>query len=281
MIGKDTIAKSHHLKPLRRSKLMLSEKVELLGKGLYTESKIPDVLTIKSIPTVTELEYVGSEDFDKVMLDSVLPAAIEEKINPRDLLEIDYYWICRCLRFLNYGPYYTASAIFCTDCHQVSRDGQYQVDLRTIPCNPLPKGFKNKIVIEPEQFIDYNKRITLSLQTIQTMLNCDKDKVFKKSDGRMNQELARLCYMVTSIGENTNVNPIDVMYQIEHEMSAADYVILKSLAQEYTNYGLVTGGTTVCPKCHSQEATFIAMIDDRFFRPTLGDIRQWKQSRSS
>ena len=39
----------------------LSEQIELLGKGLYSASKsnIPDVLTIKSIPTVTELDYVG------------------------------------------------------------------------------------------------------------------------------------------------------------------------------------------------------------------------------
>ena len=257
---------------------MLSEKIELLGKGLYKESKIPDQLTLKSIPTVTELEYVGAEDFDKVMLDSVLPAAIEEKINPRELLEIDYYWICRCLRILNYGPYYTASAVFCTDCHQVSRDGEYRVDLRTIPCNPLPPKFDNNIVISSDNFIDFNGTITLSLQTIQTMLNCDKDKMFKKSNGRMNQELARLCYMVTSINDNTNVTPIDVMHKIEHELSAADYVILKELAREYTNYGLVSGGSTVCPKCGSKEATFIATIDDRFFRPTLGDIREWKQS---
>ena len=41
----------------------VSEQIELLGKGLYCKSKsnIPDVLTIKSIPTVSELDYVGSE----------------------------------------------------------------------------------------------------------------------------------------------------------------------------------------------------------------------------
>lgn len=260
---------------------MLSEKIELLGKGLYTESKIPDELTLKSIPTVTELEYVGSEDFDKVMLDTILPASIQETINPRELLEIDYYWVCRGIRLLNYGPYYTTNTIFCSDCRQISNDAEYRVDLRTIPCNPLPDNFKNKIVISSDEFIDYKKTITLSLQTIQTMKNCEKDKMFKKSNGRMNRDLARLCYMVTSIDNNTNITPIDVMYQIEHEMSAADYVVLKELAREYTNYGLVTGGTTVCPKCGSKDATYFAMIDDRFFRPTLGDIREWKQSRTS
>lgn len=260
---------------------MLNEKIELLGKGLYKESKIPDVLTIKSIPTVTELEYVGSEDFDKVMLDTVLPAAIEEKINPRDLLEIDYYWVCRCLRLLNYGPYYTANGIFCEDCHQVSRDAEYRVDLRTIPCNPLPDGFKNKIVIKSEEFVDFKGTITLSLQSIQTMINCDKDKMFKQASGKINRDLARLCYMVDSIDDNTNITPVDVLYKIEHEMSAADYVVLKELAREYTNYGLVTTGFTTCPKCGSTEARYIALIDDRFFRPTLGDIREWKKSRTA
>ena len=42
---------------------MLSEKTALLSKGLY--SGIPDVITLKSIPTSSELEFVGSEDFDK------------------------------------------------------------------------------------------------------------------------------------------------------------------------------------------------------------------------
>ena len=258
---------------------MLSEKVELLGKGLYTESKIPDTLTLRSIPTVTELEYVGAEDFDKIMLDQVLPAAIQEKINPRELLEIDYYWVCRCLRILNYGPYYTAPAIYCPDCHQVSREGEYRVDLRTVPCKPLPNDFKNKIVINSDEFIDFKGTITLSLKSIQTMLNCDKDKIFKKSNGRINDDLARLCYMVDSIDTKVNVTPIDVMYAIEHEMSAADYVILKELAKEYTNYGLMSGGTAMCPKCKSTEAAFIATVDDRFFRPTLGDLREWKKSR--
>ena len=45
---------------------MMSEKVELLGKGLYND--IPDQLTLKAIPTVSELDYVGSEDFEETML---------------------------------------------------------------------------------------------------------------------------------------------------------------------------------------------------------------------
>ena len=261
----------------------VSEQIELLGKGLYSKSKsnIPDVLTIKSIPTVSELDYVGSEDFDKVMLDKILPAAVEEKINFRELLEIDYYWLCRALRILNYGPYYTANAIFCTKCHQVSRDGNYRVDLRTIPCNPLPENFNNKIVIDADKFIDFKKSITISLKTIQTMLNCDKDAMFQNKSGRGNQELARLCYMITAIGTNTNVNPIEALHTIEHEMSAADYIILKELAREHTNYGLVSGGSCTCPACGNTDASFIAMIDDRFFRPTLGDIREWGNTRNS
>ena len=78
---------------------MMSETITLLGKGLY--ESIPDVLTLKNIPTASELEYVGSEDFDRTMLESILPQSIEEDIDCYDLLEIDYQWICRCLRILN------------------------------------------------------------------------------------------------------------------------------------------------------------------------------------
>lgn len=48
-----------------------------------------------------------------------------------------------------------------------------------------------------------------------------------------------------------------------------------------TDYGLRAGGTVTCPKCHSNTAAFIALVDDRFFRPTLGDLRQWKRSRDT
>ena len=92
---------------------MISEKIELLGKGLYKD--IPDVLTLHNIPTASELDYVGNEDFDKTMLENILPSAVEEKINFYDLLELDYQWICRCLRILNYGPYYTTNTIFCNE----------------------------------------------------------------------------------------------------------------------------------------------------------------------
>ena len=39
---------------------MISEKIELLGKRLY--SNIPPVLTLKNVPTASELDMVGSED---------------------------------------------------------------------------------------------------------------------------------------------------------------------------------------------------------------------------
>ena len=68
--------------------MSISEKIQLLGKGLY--QNIPDELTISNIPTASELDYVGSEDFDTTMLDKILPQAVEENINFRDLLEIDY-----------------------------------------------------------------------------------------------------------------------------------------------------------------------------------------------
>ena len=42
--------------------MAISEKIELLGKGLYDD--IPDQLTLKNIPTASELDYVGAEDFD-------------------------------------------------------------------------------------------------------------------------------------------------------------------------------------------------------------------------
>lgn len=258
--------------------MAISEQVELLGKGLYTD--IPDVLTLTSIPTASELDYVGSEDFDRTMLEVILPQAIKEKIDFKQLLEIDFQWICRCLRILNYGPYYTTNAIFCDDCGKTSY-GEYRVNLNTIECKPLPTGFVNDIVISKDEFLDFNGDIHLQLPTIQKMLNANKDKAFQTADGRPNRELARICYMITAIKNKKNLTPVEAKLTIQQNLSSADYKVLKGRIAELVDFGLRAGGHAQCPKCGNQHAAFIALIDDRFFRPTLGDLREWKHNRSS
>lgn len=258
--------------------MAVSEKIELLGKGVYTD--IPDVLTLKSIPTVSELDYVGNEDFDATMLDVILPQAVEEKINFRQLLEIDYDWICRCLRFLNYGPYHTTNTIFCDNCGTPHK-GEYRVNLQTVGCKPLPEKFKNDLVIPAEAFMDNMKEVHLKLMTVQEALNYEKDKSFLRKDGTTNVQLARICYMITSIGSDKGLTPIEVKLKIEKDFSPADYVVLREEVKKLSDYGLRAAGTTRCPKCGNDHAAFLALAQDRFFRPTLGDLREWKNSRST
>lgn len=258
--------------------MAISEKIELLGKGLYTDVGIPDILTLKSIPTASELDYVGGEDFIATMLDIIFPKAIEEKCDFHKLLEIDFQWICRALRILNYGPYYTTNTIFCPDCGEASK-GEYRVDLRTVEVKPLPEKFDNRITISKDEFIDFNGDIVLKLPTIQESINANKDKLFALSNGDRNADLARICYMVRSIKGETGITPEDIKYKLQNNLSDADFKILTQMVKELTNYGLRAGGTTRCPKCGSGEAAFIALVDDRFFRPTLGDLRAWKADR--
>ena len=257
---------------------MISEKIQLLGKGLYTD--IPDELTLTSIPTASELDYVGSEDFEATMLDKILPQAVAEKVNFRNLLEIDFQWICRCLRLLNYGPYHTTNAIFCSECNKTSY-GEYRVDLRTIGCKELPEGFVNEIKVSKDSFLDFEGDIVLKLPTIQETMNAYKDKAFINEKGRVNRELARMCYMIKSIKGKKNLTPIEIKMIIQKDLTSADYIILKDEISNLTDYGLRAGGSTTCPKCNSHDAAFIALVDDRFLRPTLGDLRQWKHDRSS
>ena len=255
---------------------MLSEKVRLLGKGMYTD--IPDELTLKAIPTLAELDYVGSEDFDSNMLKNILPVAVEEKIDFGNLLEIDYQWVCRCLRMLNFGPYHTTNSIFCSDCNKTSY-GDYQVDLRTIECKPLPDKFKNDIILPKNSLLDYEGDIKLRLPTIKQMLAAYKDKAFNTADGRTNRELARICYMIYEVGGETMPSPLDVKFKIEKELSAADYVMLKELVDEANNYGLRAGGRCICPKCGSTNAAYVALVDDRFFRCTVDNLRRWRDDK--
>ena len=169
--------------------MAISEKITLLGAGLYKD--IPDVLTLKSIPTASELDYVGREDFQATMLDTILPQAVEEKIDFRKLLEIDFQWICRCLRILNYGPYFTTNAIFCPDCGKLTY-GEYIVNLETIDCKPLPAGFVNDIVISKDEFIDFDQDVHIVLPTIQQIMNSEKDKAFKNAEGETNRIQRRI-----------------------------------------------------------------------------------------
>ena len=258
--------------------MAISEKITLLGAGLY--NGIPDVLTLKGIPTASELDYVGGEDFQATMLDIIFPKAIEEQCNFRDLLEIDFQWICRCLRMLNYGPYYTTNAIYCPDCDQISH-GEYSVDLRSVAVKTLPAGFTNSIVISKDEFVDFNEDVVIQLPTIQDMMNANKDSLFADDSGDINAPLARLCYMIKSIGNKSKMTILDKKYAIQNNMISADFHILKTRATELSDYGLRAGGKTVCPKCHSHEAAFVALVDDRFFRPTMGDLRAWKADRNA
>ena len=198
----------------------------------------------------------------------------------RQLLEIDFQWICRCLRILNFGPYYTTNAIFCDKCGKQSY-GEYRVNLNTVMCKPLPEGFKNDILIEKDNFLDFNGDIKLRLPTIQQMLNAFKDKAFQNSEGKVNRELARICYMITSIKGKTGLTPVEAKLTIQNDLSAADYIVLKNTVNELTDYGLRAGGSAQCPKCGSKTAAFIALTDDRFLRPTMGDLREWKHDRDT
>ena len=256
----------------------LTEKLELLGKGLY--KNIPDVLTLTSLPTISELDYVSGEDFDQTMLEKILPQAVQENVDFGELLEIDYAWLCRCLRILNYGPYHTTNSIFCSECGKTSY-GEYRVNLQTIECKPLPDGFVNDLVIKRESFLDFKGDVHIKLPTIRQIINCYKDQAFQTASGKINRELARICYMVTEIKGKKGLTPVEVKLIIQKEFSSADYILLKNAVAELSDYGMRAGGTAQCPKCGSKSAVFLALTDDRFFRPTVGDLREWGNSRSA
>ena len=258
--------------------MAISEQITLLGKGLYPD--IPNgILTLKTIPTGSELDYVGGEDFYATMLDIIFPKAIEEKINFRQLLEIDFTWVCRCLRMLNYGPYYTTNAIYCPDCDKVSH-GEYQVNLNSVEVKTLPDKFTNSITISKDEFIDFDGDIVVALPTIQEVINASKDQLFMDANGEVNMTLARLCYMIKSFKGKTNLTVPEIKFNLQNTLSSADFIVLKNIVHDLTDYGLRAGGKTICPKCQSHEAAFMALVDDRFFRPTLGNLRSWKADRN-
>lgn len=255
---------------------MIAEKIRLLGGNVYKD--IPAELTLKALPTISELDYVGSEDFEETMINKILPAAVEEKIDFTQLLEIDFYWICRCLRILNYGPYHSTNAIFCPKCGMSY--GDYIVNLNTIGCKDLPEGFVNDLLISGDEFIDFEGDIRIRLLTIKDMMTAYKDKGFLNSQGRVDKELARACYMITSIDGKPSLAPIEKKMYIQNHLSSADYIVLKERINSLTDYGLRAGGQVQCPKCGGGDASYYALVDDKFFRVSISALREWKLRRS-
>lgn len=256
---------------------MLSEKVVLIAQDAY--STIPNELNINAVPTATELEYVGAEDFDKAMVHDVLPKVVDdsEGMDFSELYDFDYDWLCRCLRLKSYGPYFTTNRIFCPDCNDAHR-GEYQVDLRSVPITPMPKGFVNDLTVDADEFIDCKDRISFKLLTVKDKMHIDQDAMFDRSDGTKNLSLARLCYQIKSIGNQKDMTPLDVRQYITKKMSAADYEILKDCVAKLTNFGMHVMGYTACPVCGSKNAYYIALQQDKFFRPSVGDIKQYKSA---
>ncbi len=251
----------------------VSEKIQLLGKGMYKD--IPDELTLNAIPTSAELDYVGGDDFDKTMIEKIFPQAITEDINFSELLQVDYQWICRCLRILNYGPYHTTNNIMCSACGEVS-SGEYQVDLRTVNCVPIPAGTKNEFQLTKESFIDFDGEITFKMLTMKELFASQQDKTFANKDGSINKQLSRICYMIKSFKGKTGMLPLEVKTLINKNLSPADFVILRNKMDEMTDFGLRAGGTCTCPKCGNTTAAYLALVDERFFRPTVGDLYAWR-----
>ena len=120
----------------------------------------------------------------------------------------------------------------------------------------------------------------MKLLTIQEVINARNDTAFVRVDGKADTNYARLCYSIKSIKNNTNMTPMDARTYIQKNFSAADYQILRQRFHDVANYGLRGAGAITCPKCKKEEATFIALQDERFFRPLVDDLRRWKADRT-
>lgn len=246
--------------------MAISERVQLLGRY----ENIPPELTISCISTDDELRYVGDESFVDLMLNVILPKLVSENVNFNDLLEIDFHWLCRCLRILSFGPIHTTNSIFCTKCHSTTY-GEYKVNLNTIVCTPIPEDIPEIQRISKHEFIEYDKDIFFKLLTMSQIDKLYKDPLFQQKDGRVDTLLGHMCYMIITVGDE-EVTPRKVLDILKSNMISADFCILRELMSMMADFGLKSFGKTSCPnhKCKSQEASFMALADDRYY------VRPWE-----
>ena len=245
--------------------MAISERIQLLSR--YDD--IPPEITISCILTEDELRYVGDESYIDLMLDVIFPKVVAEQIDFHSLLEVDFHWICRCLRILSFGANHTTNSIFCDSCHNTSY-GEYKVNLNTVGCIPLPEDAPEQFMIRSADFIDFTDNVFFNLMTINDLRRMSKDPLFVMSDGKVDLIVGRLCYMITGFGTDINLTPIQVKHIIRDRLSSADYYMLKSCINEMADFGLRSHGIAQCPKCGSREAVFIALPDDRYY------VRPWE-----
>lgn len=232
----------------------ITERVQLLGNY----QSIPKVLTISSLDTSKDMSLVGEEDYDSMLLFRVIPELVQEKVDLSELLEIDFRWLCRCIRILSYGSIHTTNSIFCNDCGKTSY-GDYKVNLNTVICKPLPSLFDNQIILHKDEFIELTDIIIMKLPTIAQVLDAVADKRFD------HRSIAEFCYSVLSINNKVMTDPAEVLQYLSQYVSVADYWIMKELYFHLSDYGLRSGGRTQCPHCNKNTGVFVALPDDRFF----------------
>jgi len=245
--------------------MAISEKVQLLG----TYTNIPKVVTISSINTEDELRYVGDESYIDLMLNDMFPKLIVEDIDYDSLLEIDFHWLCRCIRILSFGPIHSTNSIFCDNCHKTTY-GEYKVNLNTVACKPIPKDAPSIYMVNRSEFLEFESDVFFKLLTIAEANKMSQDDTFIRRNGKVDVIVGRLCYMITAIGDRDNLKPYDVYHILKNEISSADYQLLRAVITSMSDYGLRSGGKARCPKCHSNEAAFIALQDDRYY------VRPWE-----
>lgn len=245
--------------------MAISERIQLLAKY----DNIPSEISVSSIQTDDELRYVGDESYISLMLDTLFPKVIAEKFDFRTLLEIDFHWICRCLRILSFGPIHTTNSIFCDLCHNTSY-GEYKVNLNSVRCIPVPQDNPTLMKLHHVEFIDFDQDVFFKLLTIGDVYNLSKDEMFMRKDGRVDTILGKMCYMIRRVGDRDDLEPKQVLSILKDEINSADYHILRGYINSMVDYGLRSGGTAQCPKCGSQEAAFIALPDDRYY------VRPWE-----
>ena len=255
----------------------MTEQVSLMGAGLY--DGIPDTITISELPTASELDYVAADDFHEVMLTKILPKCIEEDFDPKKLFEFDYYWVLRCLRIMNYGPYVEVGRIFCANCNEYT-DGPFQCDVTAVESKPVPPNVRDMLHISRNEFMNFQKDVDLKLLTIQDVLNSRKDKQFQDALGNHDSSFARLCYEITAIG-GIPADPVSTRTTIKSELSPADYRILQAVSRELLDFGLRSGGKVrhTCTNCGSDDGRFFVFVDEQFFRPSLDSLREWRKNR--
>ena len=240
---------------------------------------IPQTVTISSYTTAHEQLRLSSDNLTKVMIESILPACIDPKINIKELYEPDFWLLLRHLRMITWGPFFTPGHYVCPNCVNESGikgnvatwNGMINLADIAIARPDNPEELITQTKVGHDEFLFLDSDVTMHINKCKDLLMIETVRVPEER-----KKLLPIAAAISSV-ENTEFITIEeVVDWLCDTVSPVDFDILSNAYSSAFSFGLSNRCDVTCPKCGGAAWCYVP-INDNYFRPTRENLTEWKK----